>query len=100
MQRKALSVGTASLHGCCMAVMGKSNSDRRSADHHVSHDKIGLHSNQKHPHQQNEEDMNKMATATCESFHHQWKNDIVAGEIREARELLWVLFQVRWMHKQ
>jgi len=42
-------------------MMGKSNGDRRSADHHVSYDMTGLHSKQKHPHKQNGEEINKRA---------------------------------------
>lgn len=53
-------------------MMSKSNGDRRSADHRVSRDKAGLHSEQKHPQRQNGEEMNKMATVTCRSP-HQWK---------------------------
>lgn len=67
--------------------MGKSNGDRRSADDRASHDKTGLHPKQKHPHRQNGEEMNKMATAACRSV-SQWKSDTVAGETRETTELL------------
>lgn len=69
---------------------GRSNSDMRSADHHVSHDKTGLHSEQRHPHRDNRGEMNEMATATCRSL-HQWKRDTVAGETTETTELLWFL---------
>lgn len=82
-----------------MATVGKSNGDRRSADHHMSRDKTGLHSKQKRPHRENGEGVNKMATATCRCL-YQRKSDTVAGETRETTELLWVpLLQVRRMHK-
>lgn len=70
-----------------MAMMSKSNGDKRSVGHHVSHDKTSLHSKQKHPYRQNVEEINKMATATCRSL-HQWKSDTIAGETRETTKIL------------
>lgn len=68
-----------------MAMMGKSNSDGRSADHHVSDDMTGLHSKNETS-SQNGKEMNKMATATCRSL-HQWKSDTAAEVTRETTEL-------------